>query len=142
MRSRAKLLVTLAIAIGLMAVITAVIAAMLVDVIPPAAMTRTSMTETFVRIHLFAKASGKLPASLSDLPKRTGYANRTTDGWNRPLTYELKANGDITLRSLGKDGKPGGQGDDADIAWTFHGRRSDGTIWATDEMWIVEAEAR
>ena len=38
-----------------------------------------------------------------------------TDGWNLPFHYVREA-GAVTIRSLGADGAPGGEGDDADIA--------------------------
>lgn len=40
------------------------------------------------------------------------------DPWERPYLYTSPgASGDFDLMSLGKDGKPGGNGDDADISW-------------------------
>ena len=123
-------------------VVTAVIGLMtlFVDVIPPKAATVSAMTETFVRIALYAKQSNSIPQSLAVLPKRAGYANQTTDAWKRPLRYEIATNGIIKLTSLGKDGMPGGTGDDADISKAYHALRPDGTLWATSEMWIVDAE--
>lgn len=40
------------------------------------------------------------------------------DGWGNPFQYRREAHGleDITLMSLGADGKPGGEGLDADLA--------------------------
>jgi hypothetical protein len=116
--------------------------ALFVDVIPPKAETITAMGETFVRIGLYAKQSNSISPSLAVLPKRNGYANQTTDAWGRELKYEVTPDGVISLTSLGKDGKPGGQGDDADIRRAYFGKRSDGALWATSEMWIVEAEIR
>jgi hypothetical protein len=56
---------------------------------------------------------------LNALPHRDGYANRTTDGWNRSLRYVIDPNGTFVLSSLGRDGKPGGSGDDADVSARF-----------------------
>ena len=116
--------------------------ALFVDVIPAKDMTVSAMVETFVRISLYARQNNAIPPSLAVLPTRTGYANRTTDGWRRPLKYEITPDGIVSLKSLGKDGRPAGTGDDADISRAYHARRSDGTLWATSEMWIVEAEIR
>jgi hypothetical protein len=116
--------------------------ALCVDVIPARAMTVTAMTETFVRISLYAQQNNDIPPSLDVLPRRSGYANQTTDGWRRPLKYETTPDGIIRLTSLGKDGVPGGTGDDTDVSRAYYARCPDGSLWVTSEMWIVEAEVR
>ncbi|MBY7924253.1 type II secretion system major pseudopilin GspG [Vibrio fluvialis] len=37
------------------------------------------------------------------------------DPWNRPYHYELKANYQVALYTLGRDNKPGGEGEDQDV---------------------------
>lgn len=86
----------------------------LVNVIPPGAMTDSAMLGTRVRMDMYLKEKGALPESLEMLPVRQGYDDKATDGWNRPLIYAHAENG-FTLTSLGRDGNPGGSGDDADI---------------------------
>jgi hypothetical protein len=113
---------------------------LLVDVIPPKAMTVTAIDETFVRIGMYVRQHNSIPSSLDILPKREGYANRITDGWNRPLQYEVWSNGIIRLTSSGKDGKLGGDGENADITKAYRTKKPDGSLWATSEMWIVEGE--
>jgi hypothetical protein len=110
------------------------------DVIPPDAMTITAIGETFVRINLYAETNRSIPLSLDVLPKREGYANRTTDGWGRPLVYKVAADGVITLTSFGADGQPGGEGPDADLSQSYRCRRPEGSLWVGSPMWIVEAE--
>lgn len=39
-----------------------------------------------------------------------------TDPWGRPYVYELKDDGTFRILTLGKDGKPGGTGENADLA--------------------------
>lgn len=108
--------------------------------ITPEEMTATAIAETFHRIHLFAVAHTALPKTLDQLPKRQNYANRVTDGWGRTLILEVDDNGVITLRSLGKDGKVGGDGVDRDIARRHRTRDEDGRFTAADDMWIVTSE--
>jgi hypothetical protein len=110
--------------------------------ITPGEMTRTAIMETFVRIDLYAKQKGQLPSTLAVLAEREGYVNRTTDGWGRPLQYHVDGDGVITLASLGRDGKPGGSGADADISESYYSRRKDGTLWVGAELWIAEAMVR
>jgi general secretion pathway protein G len=37
------------------------------------------------------------------------------DPWNRPFAYALTEDGAFSITSLGADGRPGGEGEDADI---------------------------
>jgi len=48
----------------------------------------------------------------------------------------------MTLTSYGKDGKPGGEGEDSDISESHWLRREDGSLWVGDEMWVVESEIK
>ena len=112
------------------------------DKITPVEMTRTAMTETLVRINIYAETNKAIAPSLDVLAKRDGYVNRTTDGWNRPLQYRVAQDGIITLTSLGADGKPGGDGEDADISVSYRSKRPDGSLWVGSPMWLVEAEVK
>ena len=45
-----------------------------------------------------------------------GYlAQLPTDPWGKPYVYRYDGSGSFDLRSYGKDGKPGGEGTDADL---------------------------
>ena len=114
-----------------------------VDRITPVELTHTSIMETFVRMDIYAKTNRAIPLSLSILPQRAGYDDSATDGWGRPLIYTVTKEGLLTLTSLGKNGKPGGMGEDADISVSFHARKPDGTLWVgSDEYWIIDAQVR
>jgi hypothetical protein len=112
------------------------------DQIPPAAATQSAMVESFARINIYAETNRSVPPSLDVLPRRAGYANQTTDGWGRPLQYDLSQDGIITLRSLGADGKPGGVGENADVSLSYFSKRPDGSLWVGSPMWIGEAVVR
>jgi hypothetical protein len=112
------------------------------DRITPVEMTHTAIGETFYRIQIYAQKYGAVPASLDALPKREGYVNRTTDGWGRPLEYRVRPDGVITLTSYGRDGAPGGAGDDADISVSYRTKRADGSLWVGSDLWIVEARVK
>jgi hypothetical protein len=111
-------------------------------VIPPTALTRTSIGETFYRIHLYAVAFGRLPESLELLPIRAGYWNSVHDAWGAPLAYEVHADGLVTLRSLGADGEAGGTGVDADQSRSYRWLDEQGQFCANGDMWIVHDEVR
>ena len=112
------------------AVVSAVVIAScsLVTTVTPHDMSLTAIGETHVRMHLYLREHRECPPSLAELPKRDGYMNRTTDGWNRPLLYSVDDSGIITLSSLGRDGVSGGTGDDRDITRRFRTRNADGTL--------------
>lgn len=112
------------------------------DKITPVEMTRTAMTETLARINIYAETNKAVAPSLDVLAKRDGYLNRTTDGWNRPVQYRVAQDGIITLTSLGADGKPGGDGENADISVSYRSKRPDGSLWVGSPMWLVEAEVK
>ena len=109
-------------------------------VITPIEMTHTAIGETFYRVHLYGKQRRKVPDSFDVLPVREGYANKTTDGWDRKLILEIKDDKVMTITSYGKDGKPGGEGEDADISESHWLRKEDGSLWVGDEMWVVESK--
>ena len=111
-------------------------------VITPVEITHTAIGETFVRMHMYLTEHHQFPGALDDLPKREGYANRTTDGWQRPLIYTIEQDNFITLRSLGKDGRPGGSGEGADIQKTYRTKNPDGSWCVDEEFWIVTAEVK
>lgn len=89
------------------------------DVIPPRGLTVTRMWVTKRRIMEYGYLHNRLPASLAELPEKTGYDNGTTDAWGRPLDYSTDDSGAVTLRSLGADKLPGGEGDSRDLTGVF-----------------------
>ncbi len=86
---------------------------LLVDRIPPDALTLHALTETGMRARAYFDEHKRLPQSLSGLPIRRGYMNFTVDGWNHPLLFEAGEN-EIVVRSYGADGMEGGGGANAD----------------------------
>jgi Type II secretion system (T2SS), protein G len=90
-----------------------------VDVIPKSAITPSAIGETRARIGIYYSANHALPPNLAVLPIREDHINRTTDAWNRPLIYTIDAADSFTLSSFGRDGVPGGVGEDADIVRKF-----------------------
>jgi hypothetical protein len=97
-------------------------------VISPPESTQTAITETYARLNLFLTANQALPPDLAMLPQRAGFANQIVDGWGRQLHYSSDDDGTVSLASLGRDGAPGGVGDDADIVRRFRTRNGDGTF--------------
>ncbi len=57
---------------------------------------KSTIVESFVRMHIYLKEHHKFPSSLEELPKREGYANQITDGWQR-LIYKVEQDNFITL---------------------------------------------
>ena len=121
---------------------TAFLVVSCVDRITPVESTKSAIGETFVRISIYAATNMTVPLSLDVLPKRDGYSNQITDGWGRPLEYRVTQDGIMTLTSLGRNGKPGGNGEDADMAESYFAKRPDGSLWVGSDMWIVEGRVR
>lgn len=110
--------------------------------IPPAALTESALTETLVRIDMFAASHGRVPSSLGELADRHGFANRTVDGWGNPLLYAVDEEGVLTLVSLGSDGVPGGERLAADVERRLLTLREDGSLWAGSATWTIDAVVR
>jgi hypothetical protein len=98
--------------------------------VPPTEITRSRMAFDRQRILEYARDHNQLPPDLSALPRlalKPEADHYFEDGWHRRITYEVDPSGMVTLISLGKDGVPGGSGDNADILFSFVSRRSDGS---------------
>jgi hypothetical protein len=104
----------------------------------PEAKTLTTIGRYFFALNKYAREHKAIPTSLDDLDNCT---NSKNDGWDRPLHYKIdKKNNIITIISYGKDGIPGGEGDNADISDSYFTRKPDGSLWiGSDGMWIVDA---
>jgi len=103
-----------------------------------AGMTRGYMLRTLFRIKDYAKQHRALPQSLDLIPNKEGRWDRITDGWGRRLLYRTNSDGTITLTSLGADGRPGGEGEDADLVVTCRVYRPDGSLWIGAPDWDNE----
>ena len=81
-----------------------VVILLLVDVIPPKALTKTTMSAICVRANLYTEKHGQPPTTLKDLPLREGYTNSTKDGWGQNISYKYDPdNKTINLRSSGEN---------------------------------------
>ncbi len=69
-------------------------------------------------IATYEEQNGRFPESLDDLDDRAPVEDWRRsikyDGWERPIEYVVEG-GSYTLRSLGRDGEPGGVGLDCDL---------------------------
>jgi hypothetical protein len=98
--------------------------------VPPAELTRERMAFDRIRILDYARVHGQLPTDLAALPRlalKPEADHYFEDAWHRRLIYEVDSSGTVTLKSLGKDGVPGGSGDDADIVFKFPSHNADGS---------------
>jgi hypothetical protein len=94
----------------------------IVDTIPPRNWTETTLGVTYNRIEKFWNQHGKVPARPADLPDEKKRDCSMTDGWGRELHWNSDGKSKVNVWSLGRDGKPGGTGKDADMEVEFVGR--------------------
>ena len=87
--------------------------------ISPADLTRTRFRVLEARIHQNVVQGRDVKSlDLKSLPEAIGKDNSTEDGWDNPIIMNVDGS-TITLTSFGKDGKPGGSDQDADIGHRF-----------------------
>src|SRR5437868_14045067 len=96
-----------------------------VDTIPAKNLTETRMAVTYYRIQRFWNAHGKVPATPGELPEKEQKDCSMIDGWGRKLKWESDGKTKVKVWSLGRDGKLGGSGEDADLEFVFVGSRRD-----------------
>ena len=95
----------------------------IVDTIPPPSLTKSRLIVTYNRIQNFWNQHGKVPAKPADLPDEKNRDCSMTDGWGRELHWNSDGKSMVKMWSLGRDGKPGGTGEDADMEVEFVGRQ-------------------
>jgi hypothetical protein len=95
----------------------------IVDTIPPANLTETRLLVTHNRIQKFWNQHGKVPTKPTDLPDEKNRDCSMTDGWGRELHWESDGVSKVKVWSLGRDGKPAGTGENADMEVEFVGKQ-------------------
>ena len=87
--------------------------------ISPESETYTSVTLIRNAINEFVAAYGRAPVDLQELARFNPSVTTWKDGWRNPLIYRVDNSGVASLSSLGRDNRPGGAGQDADLLWSF-----------------------
>jgi hypothetical protein len=105
--------------------------------IPPRSSTCGTILITKERILRYVRLHDCLPQSPSDLPEIPQRDNSLQDGWGREILTSF-VDGKATLTSLGRDGRPGGSGEDADMSGVFSLKDENGAWAAEDVGWIEE----
>lgn len=82
--------------------------------------TRMDLMSLHKAVEAYQSETGALPSTLEDIGKPRGSESQPTawplvDHWGRPFIYEHNGK-DFVVRSLGRDGKPGGVGLDCDLS--------------------------
>jgi hypothetical protein len=104
-------------------------------------MTRTAIVKVCFLLNDYAKDHGSLPVSLDALPKPKPdrEINYLVDGWGRPLVYQIGKDSTVTVCGRVGNGLFGG-GDDANTCLRYYSKRTDGTLWAGSDDWLLAAQ--
>jgi len=91
---------------------------------PPWAVSRGIMNGVSEASEFYHDEHKTWPQSLADLTNLIYCERGLVDGWGHPLIYQPfdPAKGYGAVISYGRDGKPGGTGEDADLEVRFGGR--------------------
>ncbi len=87
--------------------------------ISPRDLTVTRMDVTETRLRRYWAANRRLPADLADLPNLKGRDNATSDGWGRPIKYQVAGPTTVTLSSAGADATADSTGSSEAIVVAF-----------------------
>jgi hypothetical protein len=104
-----------------------------VDVIPPSGVTHSSIHMCKRRVQRYAIEHNVLPTTLNETKEIEGFNTAIEDYWGHPILYSVDAKGLVTLSSYGKDNKPGGTGDDADLVGVYPSRQPNGK-WSDESV--------
>ena len=84
------------------------------------------MAVTCDRIESFWDEHSRVPFRVDELPEQKWRDCTTKDAWGRELRWLSDGVSRVRVWSLGRDGKPGGTGEDADMGMEFDGSRMQG----------------
>lgn len=112
---------TLGCLIGILLAVASCQSYRIVDTIPPKNKTDSVLRFTYVRIQDYWNENGKVPMIAAELPDVKDHDCSMKDGWGRELNWDSDGISKVRVWSLGRDGKPGGTGDDADMEVVFAG---------------------
>lgn len=104
--------------------------------IPPESATAGTMRVMKQRILRYAATHDRLPSSTKDLPEIPGKVDSVKDAWGRDIEMTF-TDRQATLTSLGRDGKPGGTGENADVSFGFPLKDKNGK-WADEDVECIQ----
>jgi len=87
--------------------------------IPTGIITQGCIITIKLQIEEYEKDHGELPDNLDGFRNFNKNRDITKDEWGRRIIYNVDSQDSITLKSLGRDGKPGGKGKNCDIILRF-----------------------
>jgi hypothetical protein len=102
------------------------------DTMTPEEATDASVTVVRNAINDFVADNGRAPSNMVEIARYRPVNKAWNDGWGRTLLYDVNTSGVASLTSLGKDGRPGGLGQDADLVWAFALKDRSGTWIGTN----------
>jgi hypothetical protein len=93
----------------------------LIDFAPVGAFTHGAGTRLSFCVLTFARSHDRVPASLDELAASDPSARQwLKDEWGRQFLYSTEPDAVVTITSLGRDAKPGGEHADIDRVWKLH----------------------
>jgi hypothetical protein len=96
----------------------------------PTVATKSILKVISGRISGWVSENGRVPESLQDIYKEVDMNGFFKDAWGHEIKYFFNGS-TITLLSYGKDGIPGGLGENADIYYTFSPATPDNGVFSS-----------
>lgn len=104
---------------ALVGIAVAIVALWKVNTVPAGTLTVMRMNLIKDRLLLTYEKDRKIPDRLGSLVKVYGRDNQIVDAWGNEIALRIDSANVATLSSYGRDGRPGGVGEDADVAVVF-----------------------
>lgn len=98
--------------------------------------TRETMKSLQLDLSTVRQIQGTYPDSLKAIVDNELRENLPRDGWARDFSYETSIEHGFIIKSMGADGKSGGEGANADITWTQAGELR---LMSADERAVYQA---
>ncbi len=106
---------------------------LLLDVAPAGSSTHSSGIRLSYGILRYARSHDAVPVSLAALEAADPQCHQwVKDEWGRSFQYTVESDGTVTVTSLGRDAKPGGNHANTDRVWRLHLKNTSGQ-WLNPE---------
>ena len=132
-----KYILLVAFMIAMLGIVLVIISVVRLIRVPEGGHTASSINAVQRAVHNYVSETGKLPTTLEDMDKFLD-SHFSVDGWGHPMILEVGSR-DLVIGSFGRDGVPGGEGENRDMFRTFDCFDENGMFFVSEDRWLTES---